>query len=488
PTAGASESVPARTVEVDTDLFKAVFTTRGARLESFRLKKFRETAAADSPGYEMVWTAAGGALPLGAIVLSGAGAIDDAGVAYATDAPARIEVKSGRRSTVAFSGRTRDGVAITKTFGFSAHSYVFDIDVQAHASSGAVDGLGLAMNQSLAAHAGYYDVPEIQGDAGGKVIVEAEKALTKGVAPVSGPIAYAGFGDRYFLAVFMPASPASGTLEMSFNGSEARAGIVFPQVAELKSAVYMGPKQIDVLEAINPLLTKSIDFGWSGILALTFLRALKLFYLVAPNYGVDIILVTVAVRIVFLPLSVRSQRSMLRMQRLQPQIQRIREKFKDDNERVQKEMVDLYKRNHVNPLGGCAPMLLQLPIFIGLYEALLNSVELRHAPFVAWIKDLSAPDCLPIAGIPKLPFLPCGGIPVLVLMMGASTFLQQWMSPQSPDPNQQRMMMLTPIIFTVMFVNFPAGLSLYYFASNLLGIIQQFFLNREFKQLTPVTA
>ena len=133
-------------------------------------------------------------------------------------------------------------------------------------------------------------------------------------------------------------------------------------------------------------------------------------------------------------------------------------------------------------------MLLQLPIFIGLYQALLNSVELRHAPFVAWIKDLSAPDCLPIAGIPKLPLLPCGGIPVLVLLMGASTFLQQWMSPQSPDPNQQRMMMLTPIIFTVMFMNFPAGLSLYYFSSNLLGIIQQLFLNREFKQLTPVTA
>ena len=232
----------------------------------------------------------------------------------------------------------------------------------------------------------------------------------------------------------------------------------------------MGPKQIDIMEAINPLLSKSIDFGWTAILALAFLRTLKLFHLIAPNYGIDIILLTLAIRAALLPMSIRSQRSMIRMQRLQPQIAKIREKFKDDQEHLQREMVDLYKRNHVNPLGGCAPMVLQLPIFIGLYEALLNAVELRHSPFVGWITDLSAPDCLLIPGMPRMPLTHCGGIPVLVLLMGASTFLQQWMMPQSPDPNQQRMMMLSPIIFTVMLVNFPAGLSLYYFASNVLGI------------------
>jgi YidC/Oxa1 family membrane protein insertase len=250
----------------------------------------------------------------------------------------------------------------------------------------------------------------------------------------------------------------------------------------------MGPKSLNAMEEVNPQLRRAIDFGWTGILALAFLRALKLFHYIAPNWGVDIILLTVAIRLAFLPMSIKSQRSMMRLQRLQPQVEKLREKFKDDRDRLNREMVDLYKRNHVNPLGGCAPMLLQLPIFIGLYEALLNAVELRHAPFIAWIRDLSAPECLPIPHLPKLAFLPCGGIPVLVLLMGLSTYLQQQMTPTSPDPNQQRMMMLMPLVFTIMFLNFPAGLTLYYFCSNALGIAQQYVLNREFKQLSPANA
>ncbi len=218
-----------------------------------------------------------------------------------------------------------------------------------------------------------------------------------------------------------------------------------------------------------------------------FLRGLKLLYRVAPNYGVDIILLTVVVRLLTLPMSIKGQRSMIRMQRLQPQVERIREKFKDDQERLNREMVDLYKRNHVNPLGGCLPMLVQLPVFFGLYEALINAVELRQASFFGWMADLSAPDCMPIPGMPPISFLPCPGIPVLVVLMAATAFLQQWMSPKQPDPSQQKMMMYMPVAFSVFFINLPAGLSLYYLASNLLGIAQQFVLNREFKQSTPVT-
>jgi YidC/Oxa1 family membrane protein insertase len=218
------------------------------------------------------------------------------------------------------------------------------------------------------------------------------------------------------------------------------------------------------------------------------LRALKLFHHISSNWGVDIILLTVAIRVLFLPMSIKSQRSMMRLQRLQPQVERLREKFTGDKERLNREMVDLYKRNHVNPMGGCAPMLLQLPIFIGLYSALLNAIELRHAPFFGWITDLSRPDCLHIPGMPVVPYIDCAGIPVLVLLMGLSTFLQQKMMPQAADPNQQKMMMFTPIIFTIMLVKFPAGLSLYYFSSNVLGIIQQYFLNREFKQATTAVA
>lgn len=488
----AAGGVAPRTIEVETDAFIAEFTTRGGRLASFQLKKFRETAARNSPLLELVKPAAGGQLPLGLIADLRSGSFDDRSLVYQTDAPARIALRGDERATLSFQA-TVAGLKVSKTLEFDGSGYVFKLDAGISAAPGDVRALGLNMSQPLTAHQGYYDIPEIQALVNNKTAVEAEKALRKGPPPLKGKITYAGFGDRYFLTVFMPRNPEEGTVAMDFNGVEATAALLFaPQAADgtvkVATRVYMGPKDLTTLEKVNPELHRSIDFGWAGILALAFLRALKLFHYIAPNWGVDIILLTLAIRVAFLPMSIKSQRSMMRLQRLQPQVERMREKFKDDRDRLNREMVDLYKRNHVNPLGGCAPMLLQLPIFIGLYEALLNAVELRHAPFVGWIRDLSAPECLPIPLLPKLTFLPCGGIPVLVLLMGASTFLQQKMAPQSPDPSQQRMMMLMPIVFTIMFLNFPAGLSLYYFSSNMLGIAQQYFLNREFKQLSPANA
>jgi YidC/Oxa1 family membrane protein insertase len=489
PIAPATAGVPEKTVEVDSNFYVAVFTTHGARLKSFVLTRYRQDAAKDSPRYEMVQVQPGGHLPLGAVMARGGQVFDDSDLPYETTAPAQIKATATADATASFVAHTADGTTITKTFTFKPDSYVFSMDV---ATSGgpALNQLGVSMSQPLTAHQGYYDIPELQADIADKVITKGEKAL-KTIKPedatVAGKITYAGFGDRYFLAVFLPSAPTMGALAMAYTGDEAIARILFEGAPSVHSEIYMGPKLLEALDAVNPALHKAIDFGFFGILAIVFLRTLKLFYYVAPNYGVDIILLTVSIRVAFLPISIKSQRSMMKMQRLQPQIQRLRDKFKDNNEQLQKEMVDLYKRNHVNPLGGCAPMALQLPIFIGLYEALLNSVELRHAPFIGWINDLSTPDCLHIPGLPQLPLMHCHGLPVLVLLMGLTQFIQQYMTPATPDPNQQRMMMLTPVIFTIMLINFPAGLALYYFSSNLLGVIQQYFLNREFQQYTPAT-
>jgi len=142
---------------------------------------------------------------------------------------------------------------------------------------------------------------------------------------------------------------------------------------------------------------------------------------------------------------------------------------------MNREIMDLYKRHKVNPLGGCLPMILQLPVFFGLYSALQNAIELRHAPFIGWITDLSAPDRL---GSIQLPFVEPAGIPVMTLTMGVSMFVQQWMTPSAADPSQQRVMMIMPLMFTYMFINFPAGLSLYWLANNLLTIAQQYSINR----------
>jgi YidC/Oxa1 family membrane protein insertase len=485
---GAPTTAPVRSIEVGTDLYVAQFTTRGARLKSLKLKRYFETASPSSGWYEMVPTQTAGRLPLGVLLTHDGTAADDGDLIYSSSAPPKTAVAGDGTATITFNATTADGNTIEKSFTFKGGTYAFGMNVAVTGGRAPAE-IGLALSQSLAeiAGGGYRDIPELQADISSKVITESESKLKKGVAPVAGPVTFAGFGDRYFFTAYLPETPKTATLAMSYENGVALARLVFRGTTRIESRVYAGPKLLDALEAVEPALNKAIDFGWTGIIALPFLRALKLFRFITPNWGWDIVLLTVALRVVFLPLSIRGQRSMLKMQRLQPQMERLREKFKEDQERLQREMVDLYKRNHVNPLGGCAPMALQMPIFIGLYEALLNAVELRHAPFMWWITDLSAPDCYKISWMPRLPYIDCHGLPVLVLLMGASTFLQQWMSPTSPDPNQQRMMMLTPIIFTVMFVNFPAGLSLYYFASNILGVIQQLFLNREFKQYTPAT-
>jgi YidC/Oxa1 family membrane protein insertase len=480
---------PPRTVDVETDLYTATITTKGARLLSFRLKRYNETVDKNSPPYDVI--AQGEHLPMGLVVSRDDKIFGDQAVDYTTDAPARVEVSPGADATVTLTAETKEGLKLTKRFTFRDRSYLYDIDAEVGGASPDLKAIGFTLSQPLAERASeksYRDYPTLEADVGGKVLNEYQKQLEKGVPPVYGDIAFAGIGDRYFLSAFIPKAPKKGELRMEYSGGDARAIILFPGALKVSTAVYMGPKQLNLLEAASPELSKAINFGWFSVLAIVFLRALRILHTIAPNYGWDIILLTLAVRLATLPASIKAQRSALRMQRLAPQVEKIRAKFKDDSTALNREMMELYKRNHVNPLGGCIPTAIQFPILYGLYEALLNSIELRHAPFIGWIKDLSAPDCLPIAWMPKVPGIDCHGLPVLVLLMGASTFLQQWMMPKAGDPNQQKMMMWMPIFFTVLFIALPAGLSLYYFASNLLGIIQQFVLNREFKQYAPVAA
>jgi YidC/Oxa1 family membrane protein insertase len=480
---------PPRTVEVETDLYKATFTAMGARLLSFRLKRYHETVLKDSLLYDVV--VQGERLPLGLVLVLGDKVLGDQGVDYTTDAPPRVEVRPGATdTTITFTADTKEGLKLTKIFTFRNGTYLYDMNAEVGGATSAVKAVGFTMSQPLTERSpqqGYRDYPALQADVTGKVLNEYEKDLKKGLPPIEGDIAFAGFGDRYFLSAFIPKAPVKGELRMEYAGDEARAEILFPGALKVSSAIYMGPKQLDLLEATNPNLDKAINFGWFGVLATVFVRALQLLHRIVPNYGWDIILLTLLVRLATLPASIKAQRSALRMQRLAPQVAKIREKYKDDSTQLNREMMELYKRNHVNPLGGCIPTAIQFPILYGLYEALLNSIELRHAPFIGWIKDLSAPDCLPVSWIPLLPFTQCHGIPVLVILMTLTAFVQQWMAPKQPDPNQQKMMMYMPVVFSLIFVNMPAGLTLYYFSSNLLGVVQQFILNREFQQL-PVPA
>jgi len=203
-------------------------------------------------------------------------------------------------------------------------------------------------------------------------------------------------------------------------------------------------------------------------------------YKVIPNYGIAIIILTLLTKIVLWPLGNKSYKSMNDMKRMQPLMAEIREKYKDDKKKMNEETMALYRTYKINPMGGCLPMLVQLPVFLALYRMLYQAIELRHAPFFGWINDLSAPDRLFHFNV-SIPFMqPPYGIPVLTIVMGATMLLQQKMSPPPGDPTQAKMMMFMPIIFTVIFINFPAGLVLYWLTNNLFSIAQQYYIQKKF--------
>ncbi len=227
--------------------------------------------------------------------------------------------------------------------------------------------------------------------------------------------------------------------------------------------LYTGPKEYSRLKAQDVGLENSIDFGsWVKWLAIPLLEALKWIDKYVHNYGVAIIILTILVKAIFWPLGNISYKSMRGMQKLQPQMKILQEKFKGDKAKLQQETMALYKANKVNPMSGCLPMFIQLPVFFGLYRALLYSIELRHAPFVFWIQDLSDKD----------PYY------ITPIIMGATMFLQQRMSPQ-PGGNemQAKMMMWMPVVFTFLFLNFPSGLVIYWLFNNVLSIGQQYYIN-----------
>jgi YidC/Oxa1 family membrane protein insertase len=301
------------------------------------------------------------------------------------------------------------------------------------------------------------------------------------------PVHWAGYGDSYFISAILPRENDSVRVWVKQDHGEVITEVLVPMPTlsggPYPFKVYTGPKDLSALAAVDRHLARAVDLGWFSFAAEPMLRLLKLFHRATRNYGVDIILLTVLVKLVTVPLTYKSYKSMQGMQKLQPQMKKLQEKYADDRTALNKEVMELYRRHNVNPLGGCLPMVVQMPIFIGLYNALLSAVELRHAPFMLWINDLSAPDRLP--PITHAPLAVIAGIdiriPVLTLLMGLSMLAQQRMTPQVGDPMQQRMMMIMPLVFTVMFINFPSGLSLYWLVNNVLTIAQQIWMQRQAK-------
>ena len=234
----------------------------------------------------------------------------------------------------------------------------------------------------------------------------------------------------------------------------------------MQQNLYVGPELTDTLAKVAPNLDMTIDYGWLWMFSAFIFRLMKWIHDVVGNWGWSIILVTCLIKLAFLPLSAKSYRSMAAMRKLQPKMEALKARYENDKEKLTKATWELYQKEKVNPFGGCLPILIQIPVFIALYWVLLESVELRQAPWILWIQDLSAKD----------PYF------VLPIIMGLSMFVQQKLNPPAPDPMQQNMMMILPVVFTGLFLYFPAGLVLYWVVNNILSIAQQWYVQRQYDQ------
>jgi YidC/Oxa1 family membrane protein insertase len=307
---------------------------------------------------------------------------------------------------------------------------------------------------------------------------------------IPAPLQLAGLEDRYFAGVFLPDSPDE-TFNLGrqtwtptdWSGKDSdKPSPMFEQLAEerekpLAFRMFVGPKNLDVLRAQNPPLDSLVDFGWFALVAKPLFLGLRYIYdHWVHNYGWAIVILTVLINFAMFPLKLKSIRSAQEMQRIAPLVKSIQDKYKSvkfndpKKARMNEEMMNLYKEHGVNPLGGCLPMALQLPFLYGFYRVLDLPIELRHAPWILWIRDLSAPDKFHPFGFP---------LPILPTLMVISMFIMQKMTPvATTDPSQQRMMMFMPLVFGIMFYNFAAGLNLYFLTANIIGIIQQLLINK----------
>ena len=283
----------------------------------------------------------------------------------------------------------------------------------------------------------------------------------------SGNILFAGFNSKYFL---FSAISLGTDISVRKNGNiisfliPKTLSVPSEKIAGTSLKIYGGPKKLSLLTPLNHNLNSTLNFGFFGFFSIILLHILEFFYGFVHNYGLSIILLVLGIRIVFYPLTYTGFKSMRQMQKLTPQINEMREKYKDNKAELNKKIMELYKESKVNPFGGCLPMLLQIPVFYGLYETLLVSIQLRNAPFILWIHNLSVQD----------PYY------ILPILMGVSMLISQKMNPMVGDPAQAKIMLVLPIVFTFIFIHFPAGLLLYWTVNNILTIAQQYIINRKF--------
>ncbi|WOJ97446.1 membrane protein insertase YidC [Congregibacter brevis] len=373
------------------------------------------------------------------------------------------------------------GVSVTKRFSFHRDSYVVDVDfIINNQSSARWQGnlFGQIKRDSSAAETGGGGGMGMQPFLGAATTTPDDRfkkfsfdKMLKEPFREQNTGGWIAMIQHYFLSAWIPNPDQTHTYSTRVTSTGFNiAGFTSPAViidpgnqGEVSARFYAGPKDQYSLQEISPFLELSVDYGWLWWVAQPLFWLLTKIFAVVGNWGAAIILLTVLIKAVFFKLSATSYKSMANMRRVQPKMADIREQYADDKQKQSQAMMELYKKEKINPMGGCLPILVQMPVFIALYWMLMESVELRHAPFILWINDLSVMD----------PYF------VLPLMMGASMFFMQKLNPPPPDPMQAKIMQWLPVIFTFFFLWFPAGLVLYWVVNNLLSMAQQYVITRQ---------
>ena len=458
-------------VRVQTDVLIAEIDTIGGDVRHLELTKYKDTfdhqknfvLMEDSP--ERVY--------IGQTGLIGTG-LPNHTTTYSAKQPAYELAPNQDTVAVTLEATAANGAIAIKTYTFHRSSYVVDVDFE----------IKNGTSETIEPFAYYQLVRDSKpppGDskmvptfAGVEVYTERDKLHkasfedikeNKASYPKTANDGWIAIVQHYFLGAWLPKQGINREYFVrNLDDALFGAGFIVPvghlepgQTGSMTTQLYAGPQEQERLKALAPGLELTVDYGWLRVLAVPLFWVLNEIHTLVKNWGVAIILLTVIIKLVFYPLSAASYKSMAKMKVLAPKMQKLKERYGDDRQRMHQAMVEMYKTEKINPLGGCLPIIVQIPVFIALYWVLLLSVELRQAPFALWVHDLSRPD----------PFF------ILPILMGATMFIQTWLNPTPPDPMQAKLMKIMPLAFSVFFFFFPSGLVLYWLINNILSIAQQ---------------
>ena len=400
---------------------------------------------------------------------------------YKSSQPSYTLSKDANQLAVSLSGKTANGLIVTKSYVFTKGSYAIKLNYTIKNSSGKTWNGNLytqLMRKQPEKHGHLFYSRSYNGAAVSSPETPYEKITYKDMNKanidrknIGGWVA---MQQHYFLSAWIPENQTNmnyfySNVDKTGHGNIYTIGFVNQGLsinggatAATNATLYVGPELAKNLKPLAPGLDRTIDFGWLWWVSTIIFWIMSLVHYVLGNWGWAIVFTTIIIKFILYPLTATSFRSMARMRELQPKMQRLKEQYGDDRQAMSRATMELYKKEKINPVGGCLPMLIQIPVFIGLYYVIIESVQLRQAPFIFWIHDLSVKD----------PYY------VLPILMGLSMLLQQRLTPASPDPMQAKIMMFIPVVFTFFFINFPAGLTLYWLVNNCVQIGQQWYVNK----------